>query len=512
MEVDTVVNPIIRGGCFTAPAIRPEWRSDPQYATFFDPKISPDQSPFGSNTANAGMHGNAVFLDADDEGAKNFWLQQRVPPAFLLSKDPHQQQQDDTGDPAPMDTNDDDGDVMEDEYEEVRNGDKEGAQPSVIPPPKKKHVNVVQLMHECRTQIGPRARLGRTSEDGKTFRLAFPEEGMIGEYLKFRIPNMTLMIQSGERTLQQDAEGIVGSSMMLCPPVHVSPLFLALNRDFQPCQTITDAITSIMRLSIVRMLLMEMDTADPAHKDRANKFRQTLMKEASSQYYGRVDQIVYEGQKPTQEREEKDARKYFHNLIMQFGTASDAFALFMIHIVEWNIMDILHIPFPMRAGLMTPDLSAVKVDPQTHMSKISFDILRSNLCNYLRNRNDIMCMKYEVDTKSGRFKTTKIIDPDAWQPMHLDDPRLEDRLKHLERYDATDKTIKDPSRIMYGTYHNWISLHTLREYMLFLSTDSRPKPKARKAQARGQLEKELEDGDDDESTATTTTTTPIPNN
>jgi hypothetical protein len=305
------------------------------------------------------------------------------------------------------------------------------------------------------------------------YRLKFPE-GLPGQYLEVKIPNMALMIQSGERTMQRDAEGIVASSMMLCPPVHVSPLFMALNRDFQPCQTVTDAITSIMRLNIVRLLLMHTDTSDPAHKNRANKYRQTLFRTAASTYFGRVDAIIAKGAEPVEKREEKDPRKFYANLVGWFGLESDRYAMALIHIVEWNILDILHIPYAMRAGLMTPNLIGERVDPRERMSTVSFQILRANLCNYTRNRNEVFCMKYVVDTKTGRFTTTKIIDPDAWQPMHLDEPRIEGRLTLLESYNK-DKPIANADKIMFGLYHNWISMQTLREFLMFLSTDTRPK-------------------------------------
>lgn len=459
MEVEARRKACIHRGSFKAPDILAD---DPDYANILNQATAADQSPFANGGVDATeLHAGAVFEPNKD--AALFWQQQRLPAGFLVE---HQQKQEEENDCVPMDT----GEEEQDDDDDLRDHDDS----------KTKYRNVYQVFHETRMRVGTRARLGETTAAsdevvGKVFRLRFPD-GLAGKYVTSKIPNMALMIQSGERTMQRDAEGLVASSQMLCPPVHVSPLFMALNRDFQPCQTITDAITSIMRLSIVRLLLMHTDTSDPVHKDRANKYRRTLVHELSSVYYGKVEDIIAEGSKPVAEREEKDARKFYANLTARFGLESDRFAMGLIHAVEWNILDILHIPYAMRCGLMTPDLTGERVDPRTYMNKVSFEILRANLCNYTRNRNEVFCMKYEVDTSTGRYKTTKIIDPDAWQPMHLDEPRLEDRLALLETYHR-DNPVPNADRIMFGLYHNWISLHTLREFLMFLSTDTRTKPK-----------------------------------
>lgn len=463
--MQAVAKPYIHRGCFKAPEILAD---DPEYASILNhisaatTTTRPDQSPFVNGGVDATDPASKRSVDfVENSEAAQFWKKQKLPDGFL-----REQAGDDC---VPMDTDeqeeDDDDMMMKEEDEEKK---KEGT-------PAKQHRDVNQVFHEVRERIGVNARLGQTTSDSKMYRLQFPE-GLPGKYLSTKIPNMALMIQSGERTMQRDAEGIVASSMMLCPPVHVSPLFMALNRDFQPCQTITDAITSIMRLNIVRLLLMHTDTSDPTHKHRANKFRQVLFRTQASTYFGRVDTIIAKGAEPVEKREEKDARKFYANLVGWFGLESDKYAMGLIHVVEWNILDILHIPYAMRAGLMTPNLTGERVDPRTHMSLVSFQILRANLCNYTRNRNEVFCMKYVVDTETGRFKTTKIIDPDAWQPMHLDEPRIEDRLKLLEVYQR-DNPIPNADKVMFGLYHNWISMHTLREFLMFLSTDTRPKPK-----------------------------------
>jgi hypothetical protein len=151
----------------------------------------------------------------------------------------------------------------------------------------------------------------------------------------------------------------------------------------------------------------------------------------------------------------------------------------------------LHIPYAMRAGLMTPNLIGERVDPRTCMSTVSFQILRANLCNYTRNRNEVFCMKYVVDQETGRYKTTKIIDPDAWQPMHLDEPRIEDRLTLLEAYQK-NKPVANAEKLMFGLYHNWISMQTLREFLMFLSTDTRPKRNKKELRPTAALHQEMD--------------------
>jgi hypothetical protein len=476
--MQAVAKPYIHRGCFKAPEILVD---DPEYASILNHiSARSDQSPFaggvGVDATDPAAKKGAEFVE--NTGGAEFWKKQTLPEGFLREE----QQQDDECVPMDIDGQEDE-EFMESQQAEE---EKDGVQTTT----KKKHRDVNQVFHEIREQIGVNARLGQTTLDSKVYRLQFPE-GLPGKYLSTKIPNMTLMIQSGERTMQRDAEGIVASSMMLCPPVHVSPLFMALNRDFQPCQTITDAITSIMRLNIVRLLLMHTDTSDPTHKHRADKYRKALFRTHASTYFGRVDAIIAKGAEPVEKREEKDARKFYANLIGWFGLESDKYAMALIHIVEWNILDILHIPYAMRAGLMTPNLTGERVDPRTHMSAVSFQILRANLCNYTRNRNDVFCMKYVVDTETGRFKTTRIIDPDAWQPMHLDEPRIEDRLTLLEAY-QNNKPIPNADKVMFGLYHNWISMQTLREFLMFLSTDTRPKPRKKEMRPTAALHQEMD--------------------
>jgi hypothetical protein len=469
--------PYIHRGCFKAPEILAD---DPDYSSILNhisATARPDQSPFAGGVDAAKLGPDFV---ENTEGAQ-FWAKQKLPDGFL-----REQQEGNAGDDCvPMDI-DGDQDEEEEDLMESQQQEEEGAPTTTT----KKHRDVNQVFHEIRERIGTRARLGQTTLDAKVYRLQFPE-GLPGKYLSTKIPNMALMIQSGERTMQRDAEGIVASSMMLCPPVHVSPLFMALNRDFQPCQTITDAITSIMRLNIVRLLLMHTDTSDPTHKHRANKYRQALFKTQASTYFGRVDTIIAKGAEPVEKREEQDPRKFYANLVGWFGLESDRYAMALIHIVEWNILDILHIPYAMRAGLMTPNLIGERVDPRTCMSTVSFQILRANLCNYTRNRNEVFCMKYVVDQETGRYKTTKIIDPDAWQPMHLDEPRIEDRLTLLEAYQK-NKPVANAEKLMFGLYHNWISMQTLREFLMFLSTDTRPKRNKKELRPTAALHQEMD--------------------
>ena len=89
-----------------------------------------------------------------------------------------------------------------------------------------------------------------------------------------------------------------------------------------------------------------------------------------------------------------------------------------------------------------------------------------------------MCVKILIFDKKKKDETTKRekfagIAKDAWNPMQLDDPKLEDRVTLLARWTPGSIPDEKARNYLYGLHNDWIDMHTLREYMLFLSQDIR---------------------------------------
>jgi hypothetical protein len=270
-----------------------------------------------------------------------------------------------------------------------------------------------------------------------------------------------------------EAQQIIGVSMILPSPVHVSPLLLALIRDGAGSARFSDAITVACRLHIVRIAVKDRDTENPEHKARCDKLRKILEAFVANEFFYReLDRIVDAGKIPLEEREEKDSRIYFDALVRQFAAACDRYALAYVHVQEWAVLDMLRVPYALRPAFMTPNM----LPTASVLRSVEFGVLRSNLASYLRNRNEIFCGVYEKDRETGKERFIGIA-KDSWNPMMHDlAPKLEDRLSVLARWVPNALPDADAARCMYGIHNEWIDLHTLREFMLFLSKDIRSKP------------------------------------
>jgi hypothetical protein len=189
-------------------------------------------------------------------------------------------------------------------------------------------------------------------------------------------------------------------------------------------------------------------------------------------FYREVDRIIAAGKIPVNQRHEQDGRIYFDGLLRQFGAAADQFALDYVHVIEWCVLDMLRVPYAIRGAVMTPFMLP---RAEGSMLPIDFGVLRVNLANNLRNRNEIFCGHYIVDPLTKKEKFVGIA-KDSWNPMFLDAPKLEDRLSLLARWTSAVPA-EDAKRCVFGIHNDWIDLHTLREFMLFLSQDIRDKPK-----------------------------------
>lgn len=341
--------------------------------------------------------------------------------------------------------------------------------PSEVPlpdppaPPQPEGRDVRDVFDDHCKRIGDVSRFGQVSEDRNGFKVEIPDQ-----VTTERIPTMQPVIGAATKRYGQHSEGILAAWMVLPVPVHVSPLALALLRD-PGCSRCTDAISCLKRLEVMRIAILEMDTSDPRHKNDAKVIHKTLCDYASFKFYTELDRIIAAGTLPAEERtQEQCTDAYYVGLLEQFGCACERFALDLIHCVEWNIADMFKIPISARSDFMTP---CVFPDAISAMTPTTFSILRQNLCNYVRNRHAVLVPKDHVD--------------DSWKPMHLNRPKLETRIHQLS---ATEQTYGVMAQdVRRGIYKGWISLHTLEEYMHFLSKDTRLKPAPTEEELREQM-------------------------
>lgn len=323
---------------------------------------------------------------------------------------------------------------------------------------------------------------GRIDGTGNRYRVELQSEEMAT-----MLPDMQFILAASTGRYAAAAEQTLALSMVLPCPVHVSPIALALVRD-QGCYRCTDAISCLKRMLILRDAILNIDTSVPQHKAKAKVVYKQLVTYVMANFYTELDAIVALGNVPAEEQTEDPG--YHAALVHRFGVACERYALDFIHCIEWNIADMLKVPIAQRAMMMTPrmfptaretkdwrefnapgltELTQMQLETKRYlgsrvwftsksMTGTNFSILRKNLSDYTRNRHFALVGKAADD---------------AWRPMHLDGPLLEHRIMELA---APPADVSIPPGVMYGLYKGFISLHTLREFMLFLSTDTRPKP------------------------------------
>lgn len=126
-------------------------------------------------------------------------------------------------------------------------------------------------------------------------------------------------------------------------------------------------------------------------------------------------------------------------------------------------MDMLRLPYNVRAYLMTPVLLPTAEQAFAGPNQGAYPILRNNLVNYTGQRNMLMCgiLNPATNMYTG-------IHPDAWMPMRLDDPPLVDRAMLLGRWVKDDaRQAQYANRCLFGMHNGWIDLHTLWECARF---------------------------------------------
>ena len=122
------------------------------------------------------------------------------------------------------------------------------------------------------------------------------------------------------------------------------------------------------------------------------------------------------------------------------------------------------VPYVARPGLMTPRTKYV--DANTTMISINFDILRSILFQAMRNRQ-----KAFSDAVPSRKDPTVMLVTE--RPIDNDFPcPIEDRLRLLASYVKGQTPDEIARQALFGLYNTWIDIHTLHQYMIFLSPDN----------------------------------------
>jgi len=468
--------PTIRGGKFIAPVVAPTWDNDTAAAAESTSKgIKSDDNNNNDNVTHP-------MYPTPEDTVDKYWANISVPKSFFKDHQDHYEND--------MDTGDDGGGKREyDAYgiekpSSKHNDEDDGAEKSERD---MKRMNIKDLFDRERRKIRKNgSSLGATNGDGTAFKMLFPSNDTIKTYLLEKLTDLSKLMQFGSHRFARQSQELVEAELVLACPVHVSPLLLAMMRDGSACYRFTDAITSLVRLKIIRFMILELDTEDPEHKNKCRQYETVLARYVNQVFYTEIDGIVEEGKKPIDERAEKDTRKFFEGLVRRFAMACDAYTLARIHITEWMICDMLKISYSMRSLLMTPDM----LPDAGALKGENFSILRKNLCEYLRDRNGLFCGT--IVKRDGQVIgiDKKNIDPKSWNPMHLDAPKLEDRLALLERFQT--KRVANPEKVMFGLHNGWISLHTLREYMLLLSTEPNKKREEMNPVLTEEQEKELE--------------------
>ena len=311
--------------------------------------------------------------------------------------------------------------------------------------------------------------MGLTLADGAQFQLVFPP-GEVGQKLIKLLTDLSFLIVPGTIRFNSRIEQQVVASLILPCPLHISPLALVLSRSRDPCLRFTDAISSACRLRVIRDIILDLDIAQPEHKKMCVRFYDILAGYVSTAYYKKVNLMLERLDECVKDNESRLTVENATTLnttlrteaALVFAKVSDEFSLAYVHGLEWTICDLLRVPYHLRHLLMTPNMTPAG----RGMASTAFAVLRSNLANYVRDRNLFFCAIYDKEAK--RYTGMR---PDAWHPMNLDTPvRIEDRLARTS-----------PSEV----YNDWIDRQSLIEYALFISNDTRPE-----AMEAARLEKE----------------------
>ena len=361
--MSAAVHPIIRGGVFIAPSISPSWDAG-----------GSKQQPQPDAPIPIAPRREEDLIGDDSYPLAAYW--QNVEALLNLSKVRA----------AAATQVDEDGDVdIEGAYD-----DHGVPLPQTAPtaPPKTENVKTV-FMRECKLVETMFSPLGIVNVDGSAFRIVFPP-GEFGKRILDKLVNVGPVAKAAATRHAWEAQQLISVSQILPCPMHVSPLLLALIRDGEPCARWTDAITNAMRLHTTRVAVRDMDTENPEHKKKCDNLRRVLELFVAIKFYREVDRVVDAGKIPIEQREEKDSRRYFDNLLQQFGNACDQYSLDYVHVLEWCMLDMLRVPFALRHVLMTPNMRP----PARLMRSVDFGVLRANLSNYVRNRNEIFCGVY----------------------------------------------------------------------------------------------------------------------
>lgn len=268
-----------------------------------------------------------------------------------------------------------------------------------------------------------------------------------------------------------EATAFVSARMILPAVVHESPLALLLGRDAlssavstekktaatAPVARFTDAMTSFVNLFVFQRILREMDVSSGEHKSVADNYRKLLTFRAGDTFYTELDKLTLELLELP-----KTDRKGITDVVIRFARAAEVYALAQIHILEWFILDMCRVPYKVRPGLMTPNMLHMDA---TALSPAGFDILRSLLCQSMRNRQTIFPL--EVPSLADEKVTIK-----TERPLDNDFPcKIEDRLALLAAY-VPGKTPDEIAKlVLFGTYNGWIDIFTLHQFMNFLSLE-----------------------------------------
>ena len=401
-----------------------------------------------------------------------------------------------TGDPGDTQTMDLEEPDEEDDDDDVSLRNNKGG--SSQGPTGKEKTTIYMLFGSKMAELGAVAGgspAGVTSPSGGMFRLCAPTQ--VAPVISRRVVDDWLPDVSAVRNVATSRYGGPASAMVaainvLPSMVHVSPLALMLTRAYAPVGRFTDAISSLVQLYILYFILKEMDTdgaGDPAmvsHRLKCGKYAEMLTRLAEKRWRGAISTATAASKQPT-----SDKRALYANILQtQFGPAVDLYALARINILEWLILDIRRVPYSLRHVYMTPPIFPPSPEAAfAQGNQQGLAILRDNLCKYTRNRQTIFCSRYETNLVTGAVVNLGP-DPNAFNPMQLDNPRIEDRLRLLGKWEGRDSNAQlspeQVKRCLFGLYKGWIDLHTLLEWVLFLSTEPRPSSSGQTTSSLGQ--------------------------
>ncbi len=339
-------------------------------------------------------------------------------------------------------------------------------------------VTIQDLFAQHVSKIDPSGSpLGLVDSTGMFVQFFIPP-GASGTKLASLLTDMSAIFHVLTARYGHQAEERAAATQILPTPISVSPLAMILLRDKGRARY-TDAISSLVLLVELYQGIRELDVSNPAHKKACDAYDIKLNKLVGARFYAELDTIVNLLRVPNEYRPEQDGRAYMDTMLRRFGSNCDKFALDKIHVLEWAIMDLQRVPYILRPALMTP--SGIPPNAGQVLIGQAFPIMRLNLCRYLRNRNKILCAQYEDPIESAEKRKTSVVAPrilgqaeNAFMPMNPDLPPIENRLQQLAAYNKDDKAMAlIAAQCVYGIYNDWIDLHTLKEWLYFLSVDDR---------------------------------------